>query len=210
MADRRGYQANCHANVAADHCNGAPGEESQCRPCPRGSRWCYRQPAALFIGAASHLRIAIDTDCDRHERVHVRALGGTEHQQNGSDAGAGRFNKGIAPDDSVTDPDCFVDDWPYRRRNRRLCAVDVRSCRWLAHARRGRMRAGMVAWPGRPVSSDGREAGPARGDTISARKVGGAGRIEVSAAAWNQKLSRRTPRPPHPLAGRDCLGAAAA
>jgi hypothetical protein len=60
-------------------------------------------------------------------------------------------------------------------------------------------KAGVIRW---------REAGPAREDTISARKVGGAGRIEVSAAAWNQKLLRRVPRPPHP--GRDCLGAAAA
>ena len=172
MADRRGYQANCHANVVADHCNGAPGEESQCRPCPRGGRWCYRQPAALFIGAASGAKPGIaahsqrrfcERHCDRHERGLVRALGGTEHEQNGSDAGVGRFNKGIAPDDSVTDPDCVVDDWPYHGRNRRLCAVHDRSCRWLAHAHRGRMRAGMVAWPRRPVSSDGARPGlPAR------------------------------------------------
>jgi hypothetical protein len=171
MADRRGYQANCHANVVADHCNGAPGEESQCRPCPRGGRWCYRQPAALFIGAASgrsqasrrtlNYALASDTVIDMSEALC--ALGGTEHEQNGSDAGVGRFNKGIAPDDSVTDPDCIVDDWPYHGRNRRLCAVHDRSCRWLAHARRGRMRAGLVAWPRRPVSSDGARPGlPAR------------------------------------------------
>src|SRR5262249_20275797 len=48
-------------------------------------------------------------------------------------------------------------------------------------------KAGVIQW---------REAGLVRGDTTSARKAGGAGRIEASAATRNQKLSRRATRPP--------------